>query len=139
MSDWIKHDGGPQPVAGDVEVEVLYRRMESPCKQVGPARFRNWKHRPEKANNDIISYRILNQHLIDAARREGIRLGLEAAAWWLTEIANAADQPESKTLLAGASRLRDLNADSLAREAVLDQLTSEAQAQDMGYDKENTR
>jgi len=27
-----------------------------------------------------LEYRILNQHLIDAARLEGIRLGLEAAA-----------------------------------------------------------
>jgi hypothetical protein len=106
MTDWIEHDGGPQPVAGDVEVEVLYRRMESPCKQVGPARFRNWKHRPEKANNDIISYRILNQHLIDAARREGIRLGLEAAA----EVADH-DWPDPN------SPIRRLDPETIAREA----------------------
>ena len=127
MTDWIKHNGGPQPVADDVWVE----RLDGGFGLAGFMPSWNW--------SKSTSYRILNQHLIDAARREGIRLGLEAAAWWLTEIANAADQPESKTLLAGASRLRDLNADSLAREAVLDQLTSEAQAQDMGYDKENTR
>jgi hypothetical protein len=106
MTDWIEHDGGPQPVAGDVEVEVLYRRMESPCKQVGPARFRNWKHRPEKANNDIISYRILNQHLIDAARLEGIRLGLEAAA----EVADH-DWPDPN------SPIRRLDPETIAREA----------------------
>jgi len=116
MTDWIEHDGGPQPVADDVWVEVrqLYQADDRDL-----ATWIAWDYK--------LRYRILNQHLIDAARREGIRLGLEAAAWWLTEIANAADQPESKTLLAGASRLRDLNADSLAREAVLDQLTSEAQ------------
>ena len=78
MTDWIKHDGGPQPVADDVEIEVSYRRMLSPCKQVGAARFRNWKHNPEKPKGDIIRYRILNQHLIDAARKEGLQKGLEA-------------------------------------------------------------
>jgi hypothetical protein len=106
MTDWIEHDGGPQPVAGDVEVEVLYRRMESPCKQVGPARFRNWKHRPEKANNDIISYRILNQPLIDAALKRGIELGLEAAA----EVADH-DWPDPN------SPIRRLDPETIAREA----------------------
>ena len=115
MTKWIEHNGGPQPVADDVWVD----RLDGGFGLAGFMPSWNW--------SKSTSYRILNQHLIDAARREGIRLGLEAAAWWLTEIANAADQPESKTLLAGASRLRDLNADSLAREAVLDQLTSEAQ------------
>jgi hypothetical protein len=42
VTDWIEHDGGPQPVAYDLSQYV--------------------------------------RHLIDAARLEGIRLGLEAAA-----------------------------------------------------------
>jgi hypothetical protein len=123
MTDWIEHDGGPQPVGDDVWICI--DAMPDEMEEVGAGYVRLSKRVASWKN--VTGFFILNQHLIDAARREGIRLGLEAAAWWLTEIANAADQPESKTLLAGASRLRDLNADSLARESVLDQLTSEAQ------------
>ena len=65
MTDWKEHDGGPQPVAGDVWVAIRY-------KYDGPANLTSWVGRRE--------YRIINQHLIDAARLEGIRLGLEAAA-----------------------------------------------------------
>ena len=126
MTDWREHNGGPQPVADNVWVEAS---PETPWD--GPAKDYFW--------SEPVRYRILNQHLIDAARLEGIRLGLEAAAWWLTEIANTAGEPASRTLLAGASRLRDLNADTIAREAVLDQLTREAQADNMGYDKEAAR
>jgi len=96
MTDWIEHDGGPQPVAGDVEVEVLYRRMESPCKQVGPARFRNWKHRPEKANNDIISYRILNQHLIDACERRRSTRVENLACWRISPARPQRRQPRPR-------------------------------------------
>ena len=81
MTDWTKHDGGPQPVADDVEIEVSYRRMLSPCKQVGAARFRNWKHNPEKPKGDIIRYRILNQHLIDAKQAEIDALKEDLAIW----------------------------------------------------------
>ena len=68
MSDWIKHDGGPQPVADDVWVEVsqLYQADDRDL-----ARWIAWDYK--------LRYRILNQHLIDAARLEGIRLGLEAS------------------------------------------------------------
>jgi hypothetical protein len=77
VSDWIEHDGGPQPVADDVWVEVIWPTSEglylATC-------------RDEIETTDEIPwdgkqrYRVLNQHLIDAARLEGIRLGLEAAA-----------------------------------------------------------
>ena len=80
-----------------------------------------------------------DQHLIDAARLEGIRLGLEAAA-------KAADVHakgwQRKALVAAQAlyqhrnNLRALNPDTIAREAVLDQLTSEAQADNMGYDND---
>jgi len=65
MIDWKEHDGGPQPVADDVWVAIRYTYD-------GPADQTYWWKQLE--------YRILNQHLIDAARLEGIRLGLEAAA-----------------------------------------------------------
>ena len=68
MSDWIEHNGGPQPVADDVWVEVQY----AVTRLAAPAEAQDWS-RPRP-------YRIINQHLIDAARLEGIRLGLEAAA-----------------------------------------------------------
>ncbi len=65
MTDWIKHDGGPQPVADDVWVARRFLGF-------GPAEKHTW--------SDRFTYHVLNQHLIDAARLEGIRLGLEAAA-----------------------------------------------------------
>ena len=72
MTDWIKHDGGPQPVADDVWVHFAYRNYDWTGRHTGPACDFDW--------NKTGGYRILNQHLIDAARLEGIRLGLEAAA-----------------------------------------------------------
>ena len=75
MSDWIKHDGGPQPVADDVWVEVLVAKGPHCDVSVfsdGNADLMDWPH--------VTEYEVLNQHLIDAAILEGIRLGLEAAA-----------------------------------------------------------
>ena len=74
MTEWIKHDGGPQPVADDVWVEVFRRKLPPRAGffDDGPASLQDWA--------SVIRYRVLNQHLIDAARLEGIRLGLEAAA-----------------------------------------------------------
>ncbi len=69
MTDWIEHDGGPQPVADDVWVYVvdpIDGNYQSASDEV------DWPNAER--------YRVLNQHLIDAARLEGIRLGLEAAA-----------------------------------------------------------
>ena len=72
MSDWIEHDGGPQPVADDVWVQWLDYDEDPDGADVCPAQHVRWTTKG--------FYRILNQHLIDAARLEGIRLGLEAAA-----------------------------------------------------------
>jgi hypothetical protein len=72
MTDWIKHTGGPQPVADDVWVYVA-DVLELPDEYYHcEAQDVDWPH--------ARGYQILNQHLIDAARLEGIRLGLEAAA-----------------------------------------------------------
>jgi len=70
MTDWIEHPGGPQPVAAWLEVE--YRDGHDPERATGLSSDHPW--------SAVARYRILNQHLIDAARLEGIRLGLEAAA-----------------------------------------------------------
>jgi len=80
---------------------------------------------------------------IDAARIEGIRLGLEAADKAI-EALYANDVTDRQMALEDASMaVCALNSETIAREAVLDQLTREAQAQGMGYDhddaKENTR
>jgi len=66
MTDWIEHDGGPQPVW---DAWVMYRQ--------DPHRLFPTKLGALRKGD---FYRILNQHLIDAARLEGIRLGLEVAA-----------------------------------------------------------
>ena len=67
MTEWIEHPGGPQPVADDVSLYVWHPwgYFQSAAGGV------NWSGKQR--------FRILNQHLIDAARLEGIRLGLEAA------------------------------------------------------------
>jgi hypothetical protein len=66
VTDWKQHDGGPQPVADDVWVE-----RPNSSRRIGPAHWFDWTVKGQ--------FRILNQHLIDAARLEGIRLGLDAA------------------------------------------------------------
>jgi len=76
MTDWIEHDGGPQPVAGICggrDVEVMIRLVPDPETRDG------WATTADNLRKRDF-YRVLNQHLIDAARLEGIRLGLEAAA-----------------------------------------------------------
>lgn len=72
MTEWIEHNGGPQPVGDDVWVQV-WRKYRGFDRAPSMAAGFDWPDR-------IRRYRILNQHLIDAARMEGIRLGLEAAA-----------------------------------------------------------
>ena len=69
MTNWIKHDGGPQPVADDVWVYVSGSFNSNYPSEASDADWPNVKH-----------FLVLNQHLINAARLEGIRLGLEAAA-----------------------------------------------------------
>ncbi len=112
MTDWIEHDGGPQPVADDVWV----RRGWAPNGgRTGPADMFDWDRK--------CHFLVLNQHLIDAARLEGIRLGLEAAA--------REAKIHSWTVF---QTIRRLDPATLAREAVLDKLAGEAQEQGMGYD-----
>jgi hypothetical protein len=69
MTDWKQHDGGPQPVADDVWVYVSGSFNSNYPSEASDADWPNVKH-----------FLVLNQHLINAARLEGIRLGLEAAA-----------------------------------------------------------
>ena len=98
-NDWIEHNGGPQPVGDDVWVEVNSNFGVS----LGLAEWfpLSW----EKHGR----YRILNQHLIDAARLEGIRLGLEAAK----RHAEAVTALQSGRLVA----IPSLNPDTIAKEA----------------------
>ena len=124
MTDWIKHDGGPQPVADGVWVEAKQNDKERPT-YICSGRLGHWPR--------ITGYRILNQHLIDAARLEGIRLGLEAAA----KAAGSRVGYPKEVEMRGA--IRALDPATIAREAVLDQLANEAQAQNMGYSKETAR
>ncbi len=138
MSNWIKHDGGPQPVADDVWVYVIdpiEGHFQSTAAGV------DWP--------GATHYFVLNQHLIDAARLEGIRLGLEAAAkeadkgsdrldgeW--REGCKADNHLEGRTdgMDEAAGLIRALDPETIAREAILDKLASEAQKQGMGYEKE---
>ena len=145
MTDWIEHNGGPQPVGDDVWVGIV----TPPCLnwwdiETMPAKEVGWGQKFE--------WSILNQHLIAAALKRGIELGLEAAATTVCrlEIEAARELEESGDchcpaegrfagLAEATDLIRALNPDTIAREAVLDQLTSEAQADNMGYDKETTR
>lgn len=144
MTDWKQHDGGPQPLADDVWVEVLVNigpHLDVAVFSDGPAWCEDWKN--------VSEYRILNQHLIDAARLEGIRLGLEAAAKEADKGSDRLDGEwregcKTDNHLAGrsdgmdeaAELIRALDPATIAREAVLDKLASEAQEQGMGYEKE---
>jgi len=125
MTDWIEHDGGPQPVADDVWVELQGIHDPDPL----------WHAEALQWERGQFLYRILNRHLIDAARLEGIRLGLEAAAVEGTKWFGSLSYGAQEVL----ASIRALDPETIAREATLDQLTREAQAQGMGYDKENTR
>jgi hypothetical protein len=132
MTDWIEHNGGPQPVADDVWVD----RLDGGFGLAGFMPSWNW--------SKSTSYRILNQHLIDAARLEGIRLGLEAAAKEIVEREKLASNfPDgggeylrTDHMLAD---LRALDPGTIAREATLDTLTAEAQAQSMGYGHDDAK
>ena len=114
MSEWIKHDGGPQPVADDVWVEVV-----DPIEGAYDSRAddSDWPH--------VTRYRILNQHLIDAARLDGIRLGLEAAGRAVCgqeiKAANKTGEYHGPGRFAGLAEatdlIRALDPDTIAREA----------------------
>ena len=134
-NDWIEHNGGPQPVADNVWVETSQRHGLGEDSALAGAL--DWRH--IERSRDIVRYRILNQHLIDEARLEGIRLGLEAAHKAVCALPVTPDSdPERVQDDCADSIAYDLmiNIDTIAREAVLDQLTCEAQAQGMGYDND---
>ena len=128
MTDWKQHDGGPQPVADDVWVE-----RPNSSRRIGPAHWFDWTVKGQ--------YHVLNQPLIDDARLEGIRLGLEAAAreadkgsdriageWREGCRADNYLQGQSDGMDEAAGLIRALDPETIAREAVLDKLASEAQA-----------
>ena len=143
MTDWIEHNGGPQPVGDDVWVEL---RDDHVPFDIHLAKWVDWGH--------ALRYRILNQHLIDAARLEGIRLGLDAAARACLEKAEyfahndafVVGQPLSNTreryaCVRCAYEIRDLNPDTIARDVQTsshqekcDNLHIAREAQDMGSD-----
>ena len=139
MTDWKQHDGGPQPVADDVWVEVFEVVERAAGYYQCESQYANWPH--------VRHIHVLNQHLIDAARLEGIRLGLEAAAkvaddgsdriageWREGCRADNYLQGQSDGMDEAATFIRALDPATIAREAVLDKLASEAQEQGMGYD-----
>lgn len=110
MTDWIKHNGGPQPVADDVFVQPALEPHDENESNIGPAAWFNWDR--------IGYYRILNQHLIDAARLEGIRLGLEAADKAIKELYVECPATAWRNALEDASMdVRNLKPDTIAREA----------------------
>lgn len=100
MTDWIEHNGGPQPVDDDVWVEIDEGHIDHDC---GPAREFDWNR------EEWFRWNVINQHLIDAARKEGIRLGLEAAK----RHAKAVTALQSGRLVA----IPSLNPDTIAKEA----------------------
>jgi hypothetical protein len=105
MTDWKQHDGGPQPVADDVWVEVFdpYNSDDS----VGTAGAFDW--------GGIEQFTVLNQHLINAARLEGIRLGLEAAAKAADKGGFTSDW--SRAISETVSAIRALDPETIAKEA----------------------
>ena len=121
MTDWIEHNGGPRPVANGTWVRRFYRNYPGEPFRSGPqltGPHDNWK--------DVREYEVLNQHLIDAARLEGIRLGLKAAEEAAHEYAyqcRAGGHFEVAIAFAThADDLRALNPDTIAKEAQRDQL-----------------
>ncbi len=102
MTEWIKHDGGPQPVADDVWVE-----RPNSSRRIGPAHWFDWTVKGQ--------YHVLNQHLIDAARLEGIRLGLEAAAREADVEWHDPNAGRLARLI--AAHVRDLDPETIAKEA----------------------
>jgi len=122
VTDWREHDGGPQPVADDVWICI--DAMPEEMEEVGagyarlPKQVGSWKH--------VTGFFVLNQHLIDAARLEGIGLGLEAAH---KAICALPVTPESDP-----ERVQDDCADSIAYDLMINIDTIAREARDMGSD-----
>ena len=115
MTNWIEHNGGPQPVHEDVWLEIECDPLAYSKSGVQEAGLIEWC--------GVTRWRILNQHLIDAARLEGIRLGLESAMKivWKDARWMGSDGPRIGEKL--WLTLRNLDPETIAREA-----------QDMGSD-----
>ena len=116
MTEWVEHDGGPQPVAGDVWVEVLYSGSAAGrIARAGNHMALVWKGQRFK-------WRILNQNtmasLIDAALKRGIELGLEASNKAIGAL-YANDVTDRQMALEDASMtVCALDPDTIAREAI---------------------
>ena len=82
-------------------------------------------------------------NLLHAAIRRGIELGLEAAArdaeMYVEACRYEGDDVAMMAFACHADDIRALDPDTIAREAVLEQLTTEAQAQNMGYDPNDAK
>ena len=102
---WIEHDGGPQPVREDVWVEIECDPLAYSKSGVQEAGLIEWC--------GVTKWRVLNQDEIDAARLEGIRLGLEAAD---SAIKALYDEREFSVFRARKA-VRDLHPDTIAKEA----------------------
>jgi hypothetical protein len=171
--DWIEHNGGSQPVGDDVFVEVQSWVFAHPAKRIEWSATRRYRivnqhlidakqAEIDALRDDLETWQSVFPHVmperlksdqqlaeedvaakIDAARLEGIRLGLEAAAKEASDCATDCAQeglPDSALIFAQhADDIRALDPETIAREAVLDQLTSEAQAQGMGYDNDDAK
>jgi hypothetical protein len=123
VSDWIEHNGGPQPVADDVWVGIVTPPLldwwdieTMPAKEVGWGQEFEWS--------------ILNQHLIDAALKRGIELGLEAAEqaalkaentleneWRAGDKSDSHLEGRSDGMGEAADIIRNLNPETIAKEA----------------------
>ena len=137
MSDWIEHNGGPQPVDDDAWVEAQWpfaggylSGEPDEMEQASELPWEGWELR----------YRILNQPLIDAALKRGIELGLEAAEqaalkaentleneWRAGDKSDSHLEGRSDGMGEAADIIRNINPEPIAREA-----------QDMGSGKETT-
>lgn len=108
MTDWIEHNGGPQPVHEDVWLEIECDPLAYSKSGVQEAGLIEWC--------GVIRYRILNQHLIDAARLEGTRLGLEAAHKAIVALDDVVDEAERSVLEDASMAVCALNPDTIAKE-----------------------
>jgi hypothetical protein len=127
VSDWIEHNGGPQPVDDDAWVEAQWpfaggylSGEPDEMEQASELPWEGWELR----------YRILNQPLIDAALKRGIELGLEAAEqaalkaentleneWRAGDKSDSHLEGRSDGMGEAADIIRNLNPETIAKEA----------------------